>query len=105
MKMATGGDELKIPRNNATAYIVYGRRGDLSPEQRINMMGNRAMILEAGIDPTDRFWPVAGCGVILLDYSGLPESTAMRLGLALKRDGAGGSTWANFVTGITSTII
>lgn len=104
MKIAPGGNELRIPRNNTTAYVVYGTRDTLTAEQRANMMSQKAMMLTPGTDPADLYWPVGGCGVILLDYGPMSERTAQLLGLALKRDGGEGLIWANMVTGNTTHV-
>lgn len=106
MKMALGSESLKTTRTNRTIYVCHGTRDGVTAEQRANLKERGALWLEPRACPTDSFWPVDGCGVIVLDYAPMDERTAQLLGLALKRDGAlPGTVWANIAANSSSVII
>ena len=94
-------NDLKIPKNNPTIYILAGT----DKWERAQKRKGRCVILPDDAAPEDFTWPVKGCGVILLDNGPLDENTAQRLGLAVKRDGAECLIWNNRVSGVTSFVV
>jgi hypothetical protein len=76
---------MRIPKDNKTVYVFVDW---YSWEQANQISQARGMIFPPNDNPRWYQWPVKGCGVIIMDYVGLPEEKIDPLATELRMQGA-----------------